>query len=234
MFSKLLIVLYHTYNMFGQAIKIIFANFVDLIFPKEETIRKLEQMELGEICSELVPAGNISPYFKAVFSYKHPIARTAIWEIKYKANKKILDKFSILLYEMMIEEISDILLFNGGQKLTLIPIPSTKNSQKEKGFNQSQLIVKMIYELDGGKNFDIDLNILEKIKETPHQVKVKNRFERLKNLIGSFAVINPEKVRGKNFIVIDDVITTGATMTEASRALKVSGAKNVYGFSIAH
>lgn len=222
--------------MFGNAIKIIFANFVDLLFPKEETVRKLENMELTETCSELVPASDISPCFKAVFSYKHPLARTAIWEIKYKANKKILEKFAILLYEFLIEEMSDILLFNGGQKLTLIPIPSTKSSQNEKGFNQSVLLAKKIYEIDGGKNFDIDLNILEKIKETAHQVKVKNREARLKNLIGCFAVadINAEKVRGKSFIVIDDVITTGATMTEATRALKVSGAKNVYGFSIAH
>jgi len=220
--------------MFGKTIKIIFANLIDLFFPKEESVKKLEKMELAEIYKELVPAGDISPNFKAIFSYKHPLCRTAVWEIKYKANEKILEKFAYILYETLIEEMTDIMLFNGGQKMTLISIPGSKKGLKEKGFNQSALLVKKIFEIDRGKNFTIDLNVLEKIRETEHQVKVKNRWKRLENLIGCFAVTDSALIKGKSFIVIDDVITTGATMTEAERALKVAGAKNVYGFSIAH
>ncbi|MGB8815646.1 MAG: phosphoribosyltransferase family protein [Minisyncoccia bacterium] len=220
--------------MFGKTIKIIYENFIDLLFPKERNINELENMSLSEICEKIEPAKHISSNYKAVFSYKSPLAKTAIWEIKYKANKKIVEKFAYILYENLIEEIADILLFNGGQKITLIPIPSSKNGLKEKGFNQSVLIVKKIFEIDGGKNFEIDLNVLEKIKETAHQVKVKNRSKRLVNLVECFSVTNNTSIKGKSFIVIDDVITTGATMIEAERALKIAGAKNVYGFSIAH
>ena len=220
--------------MFGKIINMMYENLVDLLFPKEESVKILEKMEVDEIYNKFPPAKDISTNFKAIFSYKYPLCKTAIWEIKYKANKIILKKFSSILYEILLEEMSDIMLFNGGQKLILIPVPGDKKRLKEKGFNQSALLVQKIFEIDGGKNFEIDLNVLEKIKETEHQVKVKNRWKRLENLIGCFAVKDSALIKGKNFIVIDDVITTGATMTETERALKEGGAKNVYGFSIAH
>ena len=220
--------------MFGKIINTICENLLDLLFPKEEGVRILEKMEISEIYNKFTHAKDISTNFKAVFSYKHPLCKTAVWEIKYKANKIVIEKFANILYEILIEEMSDIMLFNGGEKFTLVPIPSGQKNLKEKGFNQSILLVKKIFEIDMGKNFEIDLNVLEKIKETEHQVKVMNRMKRLKNLTGCFSVKNNNSAKDKNFIIIDDVITTGATMAEAERALKVAGAKKVYGFSIAH
>jgi ComF family protein len=220
--------------MFEKTIEMMFTDLIDLLFPKKENVRELEEMKIVEIYKKIPPAKDISTNLKAVFSYKYPFCKTAIWEIKYKANKIITRKFANILYEAILEEMSDIILFNGGQKLTLVPIPVDKKSLKEKGFNQSNLLTQKIFEIDGGKNFAVDLNILEKIKETEHQVRVKNRLKRLENLIGCFSVKNPSYVKGKSFIVVDDVITTGATMTEVERALKTAGAKNVYGFSIAH
>ena len=102
-----------------------------------------------------------------------------------------------------------------------------------RGYNQSELIVKEIVKIDGNKNFQYIQNSLTKIKETPHQSKLKNKTERLKNLKNCFSA-DAEKVKGRNIILIDDVITTGTTMSEASRTLKEAGAKNVIGFSIAH
>lgn len=220
--------------MFEKTIETVFTDLVDFLFPKKENVKELEKMEIVEIYKEIPPAKDISANLKAVFSYKHLLCKTAVLEIKYKANKTIIEKFANILYEIILEEMSDIMIFNGGQKLTLMPVPAYKKSLKEKGFNQSILLTHKIFEIDGGKNFAIDLNILEKIKETEHQVRVKNRLKRLENLIGCFSVKNPSYVKGKSFIVVDDVITTGATMAEAERALKTAGAKDVYGFSIAH
>jgi len=220
--------------MFEKTIGTVFTGLVNLLFPKKEDVKELEKMEIAEIYKEIPPAKDISTNLKAVFSYKYPFCKTAIWEIKYKANKIIARKFASILYETILEEMSDIMLFNGGQKLILVPIPVGKKSLKEKGFNQSILLIQKIFEIDRGKNFAVDLNILEKTRETEHQVRVKNRLKRLENLTGCFHVKNLSYVKGRSFIVIDDVITTGATMAEAERALKVAGAKNVYGFSIAH
>jgi predicted amidophosphoribosyltransferase len=62
---------------------------------------------------------------------------------------------------------------------------------------------------------------------------LKNRNERLKNLKDCFSA-DEKKIKNRNIILIDDVITTGTTMNEASKTLKDAGAKKVIGFSLAH
>ncbi len=131
-----------------------------------------------------------------------------------------------------MEDISDAMIFENAKQWVLVPIPSSKKRRSERGFNQAELIARKIFEYDEGKNFSCDTSLLFKIKDTPHQSELKNRAERLKNLIGAFSASG--KCSGKNIILIDDVITTGTTMNEAAKVLKKSGAKKVLGFSIAH
>ena len=64
-------------------------------------------------------------------------------------------------------------------------------------------------------------------------MEVKDREERLANIIGSFEARNPKTIRGKKIILIDDVCTTGATMSEAKKVLKLAGAKKVVGVVVA-
>jgi len=214
--------------------KRIFELLLSIVLPKEESVLKIEKLSEEFITNELSKTNETNnPKFKALFQYKDKIVRQAIWEIKYRANKKILEKFTIALYDFILEEISDEMLFNNFHSPILIPIPTNKQSLKERGFNQCELIVKEIIKIDGGRNFSADFKSLRKIKETGHQSKTKNRAQRLKNLEGCFEA-DTEKVKGKNIILIDDVITTGATMKEATRALKRVGAKKVIGFALGH
>ncbi len=209
-----------------------FKFFLDIFLPKEEKTIKIEELSEEEILS-FEKSGEIdNKKLKSVFNYKDKTIRQVIWEIKYNKNKKVLEKFSKVLHEFILGEISDEVLFGNFKNPILIPIPSLE-SRKNKGFNQAELIAKEIFSIDGGKNFQIETGILFKIKETEHQSKIKNRKDRLENLVGAFSA-SSEKGAGLNFILIDDVITTGATMNEAVRALKESGAKKVIGFSIAH
>ena len=84
------------------------------------------------------------------------------------------------------------------------------------------------------KSFVLEKNILIKIKETKHQAQIKDRRERLKNLAGSLAIKNAELIKSRNIILIDDVTTTGATLNEAKKILKQSGAGKVIAFTVAH
>ena len=106
----------------------------------------------------------------------------------------------------------------------IIPIPLSKKRLRERGFNQAELIANLLAEKMSVK---IACNILEKIKHTETQVKVKNRENRLKNLKGRFKVSHPRLLKEKTIILVDDVATTGATLFEAGRVLKKSGAKKV-------
>ncbi len=224
-----------------KQIKDFFELLFGFILPKDADVLEIEEMSLENLMEKIPQSGELEESrFKALFQYKNNIAHKAVWEIKYRANKKITEKFSKLLYEFILENISDETIFSNFKNPLLLPIPASKSTLRERGFNQCTLIAEEIEKIDGEpacrsgrKNFEINFDALSKIKETPHQSKSKNRAERLKNLQDSFKA-DSEKVKGRNIIVIDDVITTGTTMKEASKTLRKAGAKKVLGFAIAH
>jgi competence protein ComFC len=212
----------------------IFEKIISTILPKDQNVCFIENMSEEDILKEIPEANETSNSdFKALFQYKNKISRKAIWEIKYNKNKKITQKFSKLFYEFIINEISDELNFSNFNNPLLIPVPISKNNLKERGFNQSELIVKEIEKLDTENFFEYSFNSVFKIKNTHHQSKLKNKTKRLKNLNGCFCA-DENIIKGRNIIIIDDVITTGATMSEISKTLKKAGAKKVIGFALGH
>jgi len=142
--------------------------------------------------------------------------------------------FAESIYGHLIEEISDLMLMENFQEPILIPVPLSKSRMRERGFNQAELICNNITKLDEGKNLTLLKNVLIKIKGTKHQARIENRRERLKNIIGSFSLVNSELIKNRNIILIDDVITTGATLFEARKVLKRGGARKVIAFTVAH
>lgn len=173
-----------------------------------------------------------------IFDYRHPSIKKAIWLIKYKGKKKLVKIFAETIYGRMIEELAELKLMKNFQNPILIPIPLSKRRFRERGFNQAELLCEEIIKIDEENSqhqyLKMDKNILIKIKETEHQARIKNRKERLENLSKSFAVKKGEFLKGKNIILIDDVTTTGATLSEAKKILKENGAYKIIAFTIAH
>ena len=217
-----------------EKIKRLISLLLDIILPRDPEITKIENMSEIEILNNIPQASEIKDdRFKALFQYKNKISKRAIWAIKYEKNYKIAQKFSNLLYDFILENISDEIIFYQFNNPLLISIPMYKNDFKKRGYNQSELIINELVKTDKNKNFTISLNAITKIKETPHQSKLKNKTDRLKNLKNCFYA-DEKIVAGKNIILIDDVITTGTTMSEAAKTLINAGAKKVIGFSLAH
>lgn len=177
---------------------------------------------------------NLPPYIYTLFSYKNPLVRRAIWELKYRGNKKIASLLSRLLYKEMIGITGKIKLLSGNEKIILIPIPSSERRFKEKGFNQTYLLGENIEKIDARKIFSVDTSILKKTRETKTQVSIRNRNERLKNLEGAFSLTPGKQISERTIFLIDDVTTTGATFSEARNVLLQVGAKKVLAFTIAH
>ncbi len=224
----------NSFNKIMDKFKKIIDSILNLILPKDLEILEIENISETDLLNKIPVANEIENCKHiALFQYKNKLLKKAIWAIKYNKNQKIITKFSNLLYEFIIENIAEQMTFSAFNNPVLIPIPMHKDNLNERGYNQSDLIVREIYKIDEGENFDVSLNALIKIKKTPHQSKLKNKIERLKNLKNCFYA-DEKLVMGKNIILIDDVITTGTTMNEAAKALKNAGAKNVIGFSIAH
>ena len=169
-----------------------------------------------------------------MYDYRHPPVKKAIGLLKYKGKKGFAKIFAEIMYGRIIEELSDLMVFNNFQKPILVPIPLSKKRIHERGFNQATLICTELMKLDKNKNFILEKNVLIKIKNGEHQARIENRQKRLKNIIGSFSIKNPEGIKNRNIILIDDVTTTGATLNEAKKTLRKAGAKKIIAFTVAH
>lgn len=169
-----------------------------------------------------------------LFDYRDPLVKKSIWLLKYKGKKKLGSVFAEVLYGRILEELSDLSIMENFSNAILIPIPLAPKRRRERGFNQAELICKKLVELDKEKNLKLVKDVLIKPKDTEHQARIEDRTKRLKNIVGSFSVKNPEKIKGRNIILIDDVTTTGATLNEARKILKQAGAKKIIAFTVAH
>ncbi len=112
----------------------------------------------------------------------------------------------------------------------LIPVPLHRERFRERTYNQAEILARYASKVSG-KPVITDLVI--RTRHTKSQTKL-SPTQRRENVRGAFAVTRPEEVRGKSFIIVDDVVTTGATTGEIARTLIKHGARRVCAVCIAH
>jgi len=111
----------------------------------------------------------------------------------------------------------------------IIPIPLHHLKKAERGYNQSLYLAKG---LSKELNINYKENVLKRRRYTESQT-LKNISDREMNVRNAFAVRNKKSIKGKNILLVDDVITTGATISECAQQLLNNGAANVYAVSAA-
>lgn len=114
-------------------------------------------------------------------------------------------------------------------KLHLLPVPLHSKRLRQRGFNQAHLIASSIHSATGIPLTDV----LERIRYTSAQAGLRHAADRRVNMADAFRVRPSAPVQGAAFLLIDDVITSGATVHEAARVLKKSGARYVAAFALA-
>ncbi|MDP1884589.1 MAG: phosphoribosyltransferase family protein [Candidatus Moranbacteria bacterium] len=116
----------------------------------------------------------------------------------------------------------------------IIPIPLHPRRLRWRGFNQSQLLADYISRnLAPGFEIPLGTDILRRKRYTPPQMKIKKYAERLDNLQNAFVAGKPGKIKDKTVLLVDDIATTGATLSECAKELKRNGAKKVFGAVLA-
>ena len=111
----------------------------------------------------------------------------------------------------------------------IVPIPLHHLKKAERGYNQSFYIAKGVRKI---LNIKVSDRIVKRIKYTESQTTM-NISEREENIYGAFKVKLKNSISGKNILLIDDVITTGATISECGKILLEAGANRIYAASIA-
>ncbi len=163
-----------------------------------------------------------SPYIKnAYYSvFYNRFIREVIKDYKFKG-KNYLYK---ALAELMIDTIRQYDL----KADILIYIPIHRRKEAIRGYNQAALLALYISK---SLNMPLIESNLIKYKSTKDQSH-SDKYDRSRNLVDSFKILKPFEVRDKEILLIDDIVTTGATMEEASKVLIESGAKKVSGLAI--
>lgn len=152
--------------------------------------------------------------------------------------KKVLHRFKYISDTCLAEVLSGLLvrrlhfmgLDSDCEEIIIVPIPLHARRERERGFNQSELLASVVAKEIGGQV----LNLLERNRETQMQAKL-SRSERIVNVKGAFRIREnfSDKIPESVF-VLDDVITTGSTFVECARVLRAAGVKRVYGIMLAH
>ncbi|SMC25169.1 comF family protein [Desulfacinum hydrothermale DSM 13146] len=101
----------------------------------------------------------------------------------------------------------------------LVPVPLHPHRIRQRGFNQASVLAHRLARRTGHR---VE-KVLERRRKTMPQTRLSRR-ERLENVRGAFQVLNPHRVKGRKIVVIDDVFTTGTTLSECARALKTARA----------
>jgi ComF family protein len=173
--------------------------------------------DLSITCGECIKN---EPAYKSVRTfglYKGPL-RKAINLLKYHNIKRLSKPLSEMILRMEIPRVDAV-----------IPIPLYKDRLRQREFNQSALLAKYTAKKTGTS---LLVGCLVKIKETLPQVGLSSG-ERHRNIRNAFGIENKELIKGKDILLMDDVITTGATVRECSRVLKKGGAGNIYVMALA-
>ncbi len=211
----------------------ILTKILDFLIPPRRNFAIVNNLDEKTI--DLLPKANEVKdmrWIHPLFQYKDSRVKALVWELKYQRNTKLLEHIGQLLYEEIVALIGDLLMFESDAQFLLIPIPITTERRRERGYNQSELIAKEILNCDLPHILTYAPQWFQKIKETPRQSHSESREERKKNLHNCFEA-NPQ-VSGKYIILIDDVVTTGSTFSEARKTLLNTGARDVFAFTIAH
>lgn len=204
-----------------------FAKLLDLIFPPKcilcQGLLCREETDICHRCRVLTP--NIEKT-KSRFSFV--AGWTALWYYKGDARLSLLRfKFRgkrsyALSYGRMLAMHLRQKGFDKYQVLTYIPVAPLRKFHR--GYDQVELIAKAV-----AKELGIPLvPTLQKLRNTPPQSGFKDVSQRRANVLGAYKIKRPDLVRGKQILLLDDVITTGATASECARVLLTAGAKEVY------
>ena len=165
-----------------------------------------------------------------VGSYKDPLLKSAIHKYKYNFIKDLTKP----LAGLMIKKLNDCPWFKENNTL-LIPVPLHKKRLRWRGFNQSELLC---LEISKSLNIPLINNFLVRTKHNLAQVKIKNTEQRKINVKNTFQINSQNqsasrRIKNKIIILVDDVLTTGATLKECAKTLKKSGAKEIWGLVLA-
>lgn len=156
---------------------------------------------------------------RANFAYDE-LVRDLLLDLKFNRKKQIAHTLG-KLWAMHVSKIH-IPPVSENLHTFLVPLPMHPKKQRERGFNQAEIMAR---HLSNRLNIPVE-NTLARIQDTPPQSGLHPR-QRIENIAGAFGIAKGMSPASKNYIVVDDIYTTGASINECAKILKEAGATDV-------
>jgi len=178
-----------------------------------------------ELCRRAEP-----PYVKAAAygSYAGGL-RELIHLLKYDQVRPAAS----VLGRMLAEAIADLAPLFGDDQAILVPVPLHARKLRQRWFNQSELIARVAVRIVSSEMpLHLKPGVLERCRETQSQIGL-SRHQRRENMRGAFAVTGCDQIARRTVLLVDDVFTTGTTVSECARVLRRAGASKVFVATVA-
>lgn len=205
----------------------VFLGLLDLLFPPRcafcRKVLKPGESGMCKKCAASISRTNkggaqSGDFFSVCVSplYYEKAVRDAILRFKFNDTTVYADIFGKLIAECVEENLK-------GRYDLITWIPLSVKRLKKRGYDQAMLLaMSAALKLD-----DVAVELLRKHTDVPAQSGVGPAEKRRANISGVYCVVDEELVRGKRILLIDDIITTGSTISECAKTLKYSGAKEI-------
>lgn len=139
------------------------------------------------------------------------VAKELVWKLKFSGAQSAAKSLAIIMNQQI----------ETNQELLIVPVPTATSRVRQRGYDQATLIARELSKLSGLKY----ARCLARVNQT-HQVG-SGRSKRIKQLTNAFRITNPHTIKDAHILLIDDVITTGATLESATKTLRLAGAKRI-------
>ena len=209
-----------------------FSELLDLLFPPRcvfcRKFLKRGEKSICPRCEGLLPYTNGAERHGDFFSvcvaplYYEGDVRESILRYKFHEATGYAKTYGRLMADCIRERLS-------GRWDLISWVPLSRERYRERGYDQAMLLaLACALELD-----DVAVSTLEKFKNVEKQSKIGSAEKRRANISGVYRAVDPELIADKRILLIDDIITTGATLSECARTLRDAGAKEVLCAAIA-
>jgi len=205
---------------------------MDTLFPPKcvlcRGLLKQEETDLCHTCRAEAPgypARKTKPQFLDSFAavwYYEGSVRNSLLRFKFRGARSYAGCYGRHLAMVLSKKDPE-----GYDLLTWVPVSSLRKLRR--GYDQVELIA-----MEVGRELGMEpIPTLKKIRHNRPQSRIADAAKRRANVLGVYRVTDPEILSGKRVLLLDDILTTGATMSEAARMLKTAGAKEVHGAAMA-
>ncbi|MBR2483859.1 MAG: ComF family protein [Oscillospiraceae bacterium] len=207
------------------------AKVMDLLFPPKCVFcHKL--MERGEICPDCEkkllameqPKNRTlsgGTFCVSALPYED-VVRESILRFKFQGRDHYAPIYGEILARTAALELSD--------RFDLVSwVPVSKKRKRKRGYDQAELLAKEMCRLWGV----VPVRTLKKTRDNPPQSGLSSAEERRANVLGVYETANREQFAGKKVLLVDDILTTGSTVQETARVLRLAGAAEVMALTLA-